>query len=252
MEKIKDIDYLTEEEVREGANYYDVDQEICVIDGEEYPMFYAKIINKQLENEMPFVLFLGKPGTGKTVAAAKLGYDLTEEVGFYDGEYVPEENIQYKNIPYMEKLLESRDKVLHKPDINATLKVVDHHKDSNRAFENFIHLARIYGNLITGDAQYLWRCDTGIQITHTFRLVATPKASEYAFDVYYIDRKADAETKEVEKEFLQRWKPNKPPEKHMNFIEEHDKDNKEQILQESLDKAKEEEGDGGSEDFEIA
>lgn len=236
--KIKDYDELTKEEIENGANYYDVDREIAVIDGETYPMFYAKIINKQIENEMPFVLFLGKPGSGKTFASAKLGYDLTEEIGFYSGEYNPEENIKYKNIPFMEELLDSTNRVIHKPDINATLKVIDHHDDENRAFETFLHLARIFGNLVTGDAQYLWRCDTGIQITHTFRIVASPEASEYKYNVYYIDREPDAENKEVNKEFIQSWTPEKPPEKYRDYIEEHDKKNKKEIMEEALEKAK--------------
>lgn len=242
--KIKDIDKLTEQEYQEGANFYDVEREICRIDGETYPMFYAKIINKQLESEMPFVLFLGKPGSGKTVASAKLGYDLTQEIGFYDGEYTPEENIHYENIDYMEAVYDSRNKVLHKPDINATLNVVDHHQDDNRAFENFIHLARIFGNLITGDSQYLWRCDTGIQISHTFRIVATSHASEYKYDVYYIDREPDAENKEVEKVFLQRWSPDLPPEQFTEFIKQKDKEKKKELMKNALDQAREQQQDG--------
>lgn len=237
-EKIRDIEDVTKEEIKNGANFFDVEEEKCYIDGEEYPMFYAKIINKQIENEMPFVLFLGKPGTGKTFASAKLGYDLTNKIGFYNGKYRPSENIKYKNIPFLEKLYESRNTVLHKPDINATLKVIDHHEDENRAFETFIHLSRIFGNLITGDAQYLWRCDTGVQITHTFRIVATSDASDYAFDVYYIDRKPDAENKEVDKTFLQRWRPKKPPGKFEQYIEDNDLENKKEIMEEALDSAK--------------
>jgi|SRR6056297_196821 len=236
--KIKDIDTLSKKEIRNGANYFDVDKEICVIDGEEYPMFYAKIINKQIENEMPFVLFLGKPGSGKTFASAKLGYDLTEKIGFYDGEYTPEQNIKYENIEFMQKLLDSKNKVLHKPDINATLNVVEHHKDQNRAFESFIHLARIFGNLVTGDSQYLFRCDTGIQITHTFRIIASSKASEYKYHVYYIERKVDSEKKEVNKTYLGSWTPELPPKKLQKYIKERDKEEKKNILEEKLNQAK--------------
>ena len=247
MRKIKDIEDVSKKEIEQGANFYDPETEEARINGEIYPMFYAKIINKQLEDEMPFVLFLGKPGSGKTWASAKLGYDLTEKIGFYKGEYVPEENIQYENIDFMEKLYNSRNQVLHKPDINTTLNVVDHHDDENRAFENFIHLSRIFGNLITGDSQYLWRCDTGIQITHTFRIVATPSASDYSYFVYYIDREPDAENKEVEKTFLQKWSPKKPPERFRDYIEEQDKEKKKEMMKKELDKAK-----GDDKDFELA
>lgn len=236
--KIEEIQELSEREIKDGADFYDVANEDARINGEMYPMFYAKIINKQIENEMPFILFLGKPGTGKTEASGRLGYDLTEKIDYYDGSYNPSDNMKYRNLEFLEELYESRNRVLHKPDINATLNVVDHHEDENRTFENFIHLARIFGNLVTGDAQYLWRCDTGVQITHTFRIVATPEASKYEYDVYYIDREPDAEKREVDKQFLQRWKPDRPPNKIREYIKKHDEKEKKQIMGDQLEKAK--------------
>ncbi len=222
----------------------------CEIDGETYPIFYAKIINKVAEGELPFILFLGKPGTGKTMAAGRLGYDLTEKIGFYDGKYIPEENIHYENIEFFDKSLEltepdSPNKILHKPDINATLNVTDHHDDSNRAFESFVHLMRIFGNLLTGDGQLLWRMDSAIQETHTFRIVAAGGTGEYKFDVYYIDREPDSETKEVEKKFIQRWSPEKPPKKLEEYIVEKDKKSKRTILEDQVAELKGENEEDG-------
>jgi len=218
---------------------WDIDREICWIDGEKYPLFYAKIINKILENEQPFILTLGKSGTGKTEANARLAYDLTEKIGFFQKDYNPKENIKYENIPYMESVINSKNKALHKPDINTTMNVVDHHDDENRTFEAMVHLARIFGNLITGDAQQLWRCDTGIQNSHTFRLVATGKSNEYKFDVYYIDRIADSDSKSVEKKYIQTWKPKRPPEEIRKHIMKQDKQKKVNMLKDRIDNLKE-------------
>lgn len=225
---------------------WDLENDTCIIDGEEYPLFYAKIINKVDAGEMPFILFLGKPGTGKTFAAAKLGHDLTEEIGFYDEDYSPENNIHYENIEFFEKALElteldAPNKIIHKPDINATLNVTEHHEDSNRTFESFVHLMRIFGNLITGDGQLLWRMDSAIQETHTFRIVSAGATEEYLYDVYYIDREPDSETKEVDKKFIQRWSPEKPPEDLEDFIIRKDRESKRNILKNQVDELREDE-----------
>lgn len=228
---------------------WDVENNTAMIEGSEYPLFYAKIINKVSAGEMPFILFLGKPGTGKTYASARLGYDLTEKIGFYDGKFSPE-NIQYENIEFFEKCLsltqpDSKNKIIHKPDINATLNVTDHHKDSNRTFESFIHLMRIFGNLITGDGQLLWRMDSAIQETHTFRIVSVGKTSEYVFDVFYIDREPDSEDKEIHKKKIQRWRPEPPDDKLAEFIEEKDVESKRNILENQVDELRD---DGDDDD----
>lgn len=225
---------------------WDLSNDKCIIKNKEYPLFYAKIINKVSSGEMPFILFLGKPGTGKTMAAARLGYDLTNKINFYDDEFIPENNIHYENIKFFEKALEltqpdSDNKIVHKPDINATLNVTQHHDDENRTFESFVHLMRIFGNMIMGDGQLLWRMDTAIQETHTFRIVATGETNEYVFDVFYIDREPDSENKEVEKKFIQRWKPEKPPKDLVNYIKDKDKSSKRNILEKHVKELKGEE-----------
>lgn len=233
--KIQDIDNLSRQEIQEGANYYDLDREICVIDGETYPMFYAKIINKMEAKEMPFIMFLGKPGSGKTYAAAELGYTLHHDIGYYTGEYTTENNINYDNLEYLKSVRSSTRDVKHKPEINTTLHAMDFNDKENREFEVMLNLARKFRNLVTGDAQRLSRCDRAIRENHTFRFVATGGANEYAFDIYYIDRKADSDFEDYEKQYLMTWRPDKPPEDFCEFIEDKDDEWKKDRMDEGIE-----------------
>jgi len=52
----------------------DLERNVCYIDGEEYPLFYAKVLNIICDEEQPVLYFLGKPGSGKSYAAAKQGH----------------------------------------------------------------------------------------------------------------------------------------------------------------------------------
>lgn len=246
MQKIKDIQNLSEKEINNGANYYNVNSGKAVINNEKYPMFIAKIINKVIGNEMPFMLTVGKPGTGKTYACALLGYILTHEIGFFSGDYKPQTNIHYDNIPFLESVIDNRNSCLHKPEINTTLHALDYNDKGNREFEKMLNLSRIFGNFITGDAQKLYRCDRAVRENHTFRLVAVGGENDYWFDVYYIDRPEDSEKKKVEKYFLQRWKPEKPPQEFVDFIDEKDENWKTDALKDGVKELKkeQEENDG--------
>ncbi len=227
---IKDID-----EHPNAENYYDVDREICRIDGETYPMFFAKIINKMLDKEMPFILFVGKPGSGKTYAAAELGHILHHDIGFYRGDYTTKENIHYDNLSFLKSVRSSSWQVKHKPEINTTLHALDYQKKENREFEVMLNLARKFRNLITGDAQRLSRCDRAIRENHTFRFVATGGSDEYAFNVFYIDRKADSDYEEYNKEYLGTWRPDKPPADFCEYIEDKDDKWKRERLDEGIE-----------------
>lgn len=228
--KVKNIDKHPDAE-----NYYDVEKEICVINGETYPMFYAKIINKVLDNEMPFILFLGKPGTGKGEAAARLGYELHERINFYSGGYEPDQNIHYDNLSFLKSVRTSSWSVKHKPEINTTLHAMDWNDKENRQFEVMLNLARVFNNLITGDAQKLSRVDRAIKENHTFRFVATGGSNEYAFNVYYIHRPADADYEEYEKQYLMTWRPKRPPKKFREYIEKMDKEWKADRMDEGIE-----------------
>lgn len=236
ISKIRDIDNIPQEKIEDGANYWNYHTQKCRINGEKYPMFVAKIINKLRADEMPFIIFIGKPGEGKTYAAATLGHILTEQIGFLKDGFKPETNIHYDNLPFLKSVSGSRQEVLHKPEINTTLHALDYNDEGNRQFEKMLNLSRIFGNLITGDAQKLYRCDRAIRENHTFRIVAAGGEDDYWFDVYYIDRKGDSETKNVDKKFIQRWKPDLPPEKFQKFIDEKDENWKEQALEDGIEK----------------
>lgn len=233
--KIKDIDDLSRKEIKDGANYYDLEREICMLNGEKYPMFYAKIINKMKAKEMPFILFLGKPGSGKTYAAAKLGHVLHHDIEYYRGDYETETNIHYDNLEYLKSVRSSTWQVKHKPEINTTLHAMDFNDKENREFEVMLNLARKFRNLVTGDAQRLSRCDRAIRENHTFRFVATGSSDDYAFDVYYIDRKADSDYEDYDKNYLMTWRPEKPPEEFSEFIEEKDDKWKKERMDEGIE-----------------
>jgi len=195
----------------------------CYIDGEEYPLFYAKIINIICDNEQPGLYFLGKPGSGKSYAAARLGYDLHHKVGYFNNEFTPEDNIHYDNLAFFRAVrYGGRKKVQVKEEVDRELNSLDYNKLENRKNGNVIGTSRILGCPLIYVGQFMNRGDKDIKDLHTIRFVPTGSSNTYAFKVYYIDRNEDDPRNDYEKKFLQVWKPNKPPEKFCKYLEEKD------------------------------
>jgi hypothetical protein len=214
----------------------DLDRNRAEIDGEEYPLFYAKIINIICDEEQPVILFLGKPGSGKSYAAAKLGYDLHHEIGYFNGAFTPEDNIHYDNLEFFKAVrYGGRKKVQVKEEVDRELNSLDYNQLENRKNGNVIGTSRILGSPLVYVGQFMNRADKDIKDLHTIRLVAAGGSNTYAFDVYYIDRDEDDPRDNYEKVFLQRWKPEKPPEEFCEYLEEKDENWKLDALEEDIE-----------------
>lgn len=214
----------------------DFDRNRAEIDGEEYPLFYAKIINIICDEEQPVILFLGKPGSGKSYAAAKLGYDLHHEIGYFNGQFTPEDNIHYDNLEFFKAVrYGGRKKVQVKEEVDRELNSLDYNQLENRKNGNVIGTSRILGSPLCYVGQFMNRADKDIKDLHTIRLVAAGGSNTYAFDVYYIDRDEDDPRDNYEKVFLQRWKPEKPPKKFCEYLEEKDENWKLDALEEDIE-----------------
>lgn len=201
----------------------DFQKNVCYIDGSEYPLFYAKVINVVCDQEQPVIYFLGKPGSGKSYAAAKLGYDLHHEVGYFNGAFTPEDNIHYDNLDFFKAVrYGGRGKVQVKEEVDTQLNSLDYNKIENRKNGNVISVSRTLGSPLIYVGQFMNRGDKDIKDLHTIRLVPTGGSNTYAFKVYYIDRNEDDPRNDYEKKFLQIWKPSKPPEEFCDYLESKD------------------------------
>lgn len=197
--------------------------------GDKIPPWYAKFVNIINGDELPVVLFLGKPGTGKTEACARLGYDMHHKLKVCRGDFTPEDNIHYDNVEFFEAVQGNRRKAQIKPDVNVTMNALDYNNEENRVNEETIHLSRTFGNPLIYDGQYWDRVPKPVRENHTFRLVAVGGSYTYAFKVYYINRATD-EDEENEALPLGVWKPERPPVEYRDYIEEKDEEWKEERL----------------------
>lgn len=206
----------------------------CVIDGEEWPLWYAIVVNKLVSGQMPVILILGDPGTGKTYAGARAAYDWHNNINLLKGEYEPSENIQYDPLNFIRQVRNSHRTCIHKPDANTSFNSLDYNDITNRQNENILDLSRRWRNPLIYDAQKMFRCDKAIRQGHTIRLVAR---SNHTFDVYAVFREEDETgNKEVELFKLQTWKPKKPPQKVCDYIEKLDDDWKAEKVDEGIEK----------------
>lgn len=222
----------------------DFEKNVCYIDGEEYPLFYAKIINVICDDEQPVLLFLGKPGSGKSYAAAKLGYDMHHEIGYFNGDFTPENNIHFDNLEFFKAVrYGGRRKFQIKEEVDRELNSLDYNKLENRKNGNVIGTSRILGSPLCYIGQFLNRADKDIKDLHTLRFVPVGGSNTYKFKVWYIDRKEDDPRNDYEKKFIQVWSPDKPPEKFCNFLEEKDESWKLDALEEDIEEVKQDRED---------
>lgn len=222
----------------------DLDRNICYIDGDKHPLFYAKIINIICDDEQPVLYFLGKPGSGKSYAAAKLGHDLHNEIGYFNGEFNPEDNIHYDNLEFFKAVrYGGRKKIQIKEEVDRELNSLDYNKIENRKNGNVIGTSRILGCPLIYIGQFMNRGDKDIKDLHTLRFVPVGGAGTYKFKVFYIDRNEDDPRNDYDKKYIQTWSPSKPPKKFCDFLEEKDETWKLDALEEDIEEVENERSD---------
>lgn len=210
----------------------------CLIDGEEYPLFIGKIIKMLSNGTQPRILMLADPGMGKTWAAGRLSEILHDELGVLDDSFNPEDQIIGDPLVFTESVRSERKKIFCVPDADSLFPSDEYHTPKNKANRDLIYLSRRFSNILLYDAHEMSKCAKAIRTNHNIRIVSVGTGSTYKFQVKRIRRENDSQKEEIEELPLGFWKSDKPTEDTRERIEELDEKEKEEKIIQSEDKMK--------------
>lgn len=210
----------------------------CLIDGKEYPLFIGKIIKMMSEGTQPRILILADPGMGKTWGAGRLAEILHNELDVLQGSFKPSEQIIGDPLLYSQKVRTDRQKIFCVPDADSVFPSDEYHTAKNKNNRHLIYLSRRFSNILLYDAHEMSRCAKAIRTNHNIRLVSVGSGSKYKFKVKKIKRENDSQKEKIEELDLGYWKPEKPSTMTQRRIEKLDEQEKKQKLIESEDKIK--------------
>jgi hypothetical protein len=210
----------------------------CLIDGEEYPLFIGKIIKMMSEGTQPRILILADPGMGKTWGAGRLAEILHNELDVLQGSFEPSEQIIGDPLLYSQKVRTDRQKIFCVPDADSVFPSDEYHTAKNKNNRHLIYLSRRFSNILLYDAHEMSRCAKAIRTNHNIRLVSVGSGSKYKFKVKKIKRENDSQKEKIEELDLGYWKPEKPSAMTQRRIESLDEEEKKEKLIESEDKIK--------------
>lgn len=214
---------------------YNSKAKTCQIDGETYPGVFGAIVNMWQGGQLPVILIVGDPGTGKTLAACQLGVELHNNIGLLDGSFSVEDHVHYDPLEFIKSARQARNEIQIKPDTNTSFNSLDYRSLSNRQNENLMDLSRRWRNPLVYDAQKLWRCDTTIREGHNIRLEAVGGVDTYSFKCYRVKRPAEKEKKGIEKIYMGTWQPSKPSREIIEYVDRKDDDWKDETIKNGVE-----------------
>lgn len=210
----------------------------CLIDGDEYPLFIGKIIKMMSNGTQPRILMLADPGMGKTWSAGRLAEILHDELGILKGNFEPENQIIGDPLQFSEKVRTENHKIFCIPDADSVFPSDEYHTAKNKNNRHIIYLSRRFSNILLYDAHEMSRCAKAIRTNHNIRLVAVGSGDKYKFKCKRIQRENDSQKEEIHEKDLGYWKPDKPSIDTQERIEALDETEKVEKLVDSEDKMK--------------
>lgn len=215
-----------------------LEQNKCLVGGEEQPLFIGKIIKMMQEGTQPRILVLADPGHGKTWACGKLGEKLHNELDLLNEDFNPEYQITMDPLHWSQSIRRSSKKIFFMPDVDAVLPSDEYHTAKNKNNRQLVYLSRRFSNIMAWDAHEMSKCPKAVRTNHNIRLVSVGNGSKYKFKVVRVLRENDSQTTEIETKPMGYWKPGKPSKETQKRIEQLDEKQKEEKIIESEDAMK--------------
>lgn len=208
----------------------------CIIEGEEYPLVIGQIIKLIEKGDQPRIVVLADPGHGKTYLLGRLSEILHDELDILNGSFDPQNQMMQNPTKFVNRTRTQRRKIFTVPDADAVFPSDKWHTPENQANRKVIYLTRRTGNLLAYDAHELSKCDKAIRTNHNIRLVSVGSADNYKFSAEYITRKNDSLTEDIISKNKGLWTVDKPSSETVKRIEQMDNSEKTKQLEEAEEK----------------
>jgi len=225
------------------------------IEGETYPYFYRGLINELHRGDAPIVFIHGKRRSGKSVALARLLYDLTNRIGTLGGTFTPKEQICYDVESFLKFHVNNVRKGLVLEEAGQNLNTKDWYSKFNRsAYEAFevlgvMNLLTVLASTDHGDV------DSDFTKRDKWKIVCEDRPvikdgetkSPPVFKVQKFEYEAGTEEKELKDGFPKdvcKWSPEIPPDRIMKNYREKELQHKYSSIKERIEELGEDE-DGG-------
>lgn len=217
----------------------------CLIDGEEYPLFYNRILSMIDDETQPIILFPADQGHGKTFALSRLAEVFHEELDILSEDFNPELQITQDSLEFVRRVRNNRKKMFIFPDADSKIPSNEYYSASNMAHRSLVYLSRIFSNILCYDTHEMSSTDKAIRTNHNIR-ITTLENQKYTYKVERIIRKSDTQHVEIEKKNAGLWSPDLPSEETRERIKELDEEKKVESLKKREDAIIEERNDGDS------
>jgi len=204
-----------------------LDDDLCLIDGQEQPLIVGQIVEMMSDGEQPRLIFLGDPGHGCTWAISKLAEILHNELNILEGDFKPEKQITQDPLKFSKRTRKNRKKIFIVPDADSVFPSDEHYTPKNKTNRDLMYLTRRFSNLLGYDAHELSRCDKAIRTNHNIKMVSIGDGDTYKFKADKVKRKNDSLTVEIDPQYKGVWKAGKPSKETRQRIEKLDQEEKE-------------------------
>lgn len=193
-------------------------------------------MNQVVQNYAPVVAFVGKEGTGKSMAALEMARILHEEINVLKGDFDPKENLCYEVVEFLEIVKDNSRQAIIFDEAGVNVSSKTWYEDMNRAINQTIQTMRYKSNVYIFVLPKLKDLDKSIRERIDLRIemnkpgVADPTIYEYNFG------KMDGDNRSERKQyFLETWTPDLPPDEHKDAYREKEIAFKEKNVEDWID-----------------